>query len=523
MSVAEVVNCLEGSFYELKDFCVLEVTGEDRERFLSGQTSNDTATLEEGAFILNSRLDRGGKLKAFFYQLKKESCSYLVTPKKLSQFLKEDLEKFIIMDDVEIIDSSLKVSLLFSAYLDPETEYGIELESYRGSFGFLPAVFLLGDAPPKDLLSIEDSSFRTLCLTRGAPVLGLTAKLDQLVTDTVVNLSGVSLTKGCFLGQETVAKIETRRGGAYLPVALELDKPLEAKAANKIFIDSKMAGAYIESVELENKNFAIVSLLRNYRVEQKKLSVVVNEETASATVNYLPLAGPYKRENYRDYLFEKAVGIFQSIGNQEAIDSFKEVLKVDPFHEDTLESIGVIFGRMERFEQGLAFMDKVLEANPDSIMAHTNKSLFLMRLGKIEEAEEEKAQATVKSFASFGKVANDKKEQENLAKQKEFEVARRLDMFKQVLEMDPEDELANFGMADVMYSKGNAVESIPLLEKVLEVNQGYSVAYLLLGKCHIQLKDKSKAREVFEKGIEIASSKGDLMPANEMQSLLSGL
>jgi len=45
----------------------------------------------------------------------------------------------------------------------------------------------------------------------------------------------------------------------------------------------------------------------------------------------------------------------------------------------------------------------------------------------------------------------------------------------------------------------------------------------LLGKCHIQLKDKSKAREVFEKGIEIASSKGDLMPANEMQSLLSGL
>ena len=38
-------------------------------------------------------------------------------------------------------------------------------------------------------------------------------------------------------------------------------------------------------------------------------------------------------------------------------------------------------------------MDKLIEVDPDSIMAHSNKSLYLMKLGKIEEAEVEKEKA----------------------------------------------------------------------------------------------------------------------------------
>jgi tetratricopeptide (TPR) repeat protein len=46
-----------------------------------------------------------------------------------------------------------------------------------------------------------------------------------------------------------------------------------------------------------------------------------------------------------------------------------------------------MLGRIERFEEAITWMDKLLSVNPQSVMAHTNKSLFLMKLGKIEEAE----------------------------------------------------------------------------------------------------------------------------------------
>ena len=49
-------------------------------------------------------------------------------------------------------------------------------------------------------------------------------------------------------------------------------------------------------------------------------------------------------------------------------------------------------------------------------MAHTNKSLYLMKLGRIEEAEEEKSNAAVKSFSYFGEEAKKKKEDEKKVK-----------------------------------------------------------------------------------------------------------
>lgn len=143
-----------------------------------------------------------------------------------------------------------------------------------------------------------------------------------------------------------------------------------------------------------------------------------------------------------------------------------------------------------------------------------------MKLGRIEEAEEEKAQATVKSFSQFGKEAQTKREQEEKKIAEEAELDRRMGMFKEVLGIDPEDELANYGLADVYYHKGQYQDSIPLLEKVLIVNEKYSVAYLLLGKAYLKEGELSKAKNIFEKGIVVASSQGDLMPANEMQSKL---
>lgn len=494
---------------------VFEVTGSDRERFLQGQLSNDLEALKEGHFQLQARLDRGGRLKSFFYLMKAQEAIYGVIPKQLSDAFLEDINRFIIMDEVEINASSKKAVVMW-----PQSEAKM---SFKGLMANYPAVICLGEFQKKEgLEKLSDEKREKAFLIGAEPVLGKTAKVDSLVTNTILNLNAVSLKKGCYLGQETVSKIETRRGGAHFPVVLKLKSQINEIQENETLkLDGSNVGEVLAS--FSEDHLLIISLIRNHRVIGKELSLEVNNQTITGVVDYLPLGGEFKTEKIVENYYEKAVSLFQSDHDEEAIEYFKRVLILDPGHEDSYEAIGVILGRQEKFEEGLAFMDKVLEANPNSVMAHTNKSLFYMRLGKIEEAEEEKAQATVKSFSSFGKEAEKKKALEEKKKQEEAEIQRRMEMFQQVLEIDPDDNLANYGMADIFYHQKKFKESVPLLEKVINVNQKYSVAYLLLGKVYLALDEKTKAKEVLSKGVDIASSQGDLMPANEMQSKLNEL
>ncbi len=75
-------------------------------------------------------------------------------------------------------------------------------------------------------------------------------------------------------------------------------------------------------------------------------------------------------------------------------------------------------------------------------------------------------------------------------------------------------------MGSIAVEKKNWEKARDHLEKVIAVDEKYSVAYLALGKAYAGLGDKAKAKEVFQKGIKVAASKGDLMPANQMQSEL---
>ena len=146
-----------------------------------------------------------------------------------------------------------------------------------------------------------------------------------------------------------------------------------------------------------------------------------------------------------------------------------------------------------------------------------------MRLGKIEEAEAEKSLATVKSFAFFGKESLLKKQLEDDEKKKVEENIRRENMFLKVLDIDELDTIALFGLADIFFQRKNFSKAIINLEKVITLDSKYSMAYLLLGKCYEAESKIELAISIFKNGIEIASQRGDMMPANEMQSRLNQL
>ena len=146
-----------------------------------------------------------------------------------------------------------------------------------------------------------------------------------------------------------------------------------------------------------------------------------------------------------------------------------------------------------------------------------------MKMGKIEEAEAEKALATVKSFSMFGEEAKLKKAIEEEKKKKEADILRREGMFKQVLKIDADDTVALYGMGDIAFYRENFKEAVSYLEKVVSLEEKYSAAYLLLGKSLEASGNLERAMQVYKKGIDVASKRGDMMPANEMQSRLNQL
>ncbi len=479
------------------NWSIFKLEGNDVLSFLQGQSTNNINLVGENQAQLNCLINIKGKIDAYFIFIQKDGY-YLVTPPEFEVDLLQRLEKFIIMEDVIITKINKPISV--SIY---ERCEGIALNLF-GADCFLH----FEDAPDNQ---VQLFSYLELL---GFPTLDKKALQETMITDTAFINEIVDFKKGCFLGQEIVAKIHQRRGASYFPVLLEGEKPLK----DEFKVNNRKGGQYFKTIIFENKNYQLVTLYRDFRVQDKILDI----ENTKYKVHLFPFLKT-KRDERAKELYYKAIDEFKNDNEERAKEILYQVIEIDSSFSDAYESLGVIYGRHEQFDKAVELMQELLKIEPNSVMAHTNLSLFYMKQGKIEEAEEEKSKATVATFHQLGEQAKTKREIEEQKKKEEAEIAKREGMFRQVLEIDEEDTLANYGLGDIALSRGNFEEATKYLEKVLKNDEKYSVAYLALGKAYQKLKNKDKAREIFSKGIEIAAAKGDFMPANQMQSLLNQL
>jgi folate-binding protein YgfZ len=500
---------------ELKNYSLIEVTGKDREAFFQGQVTNDIYSLNFGESHLTARLNRTGKLQSFFTLARLKDKLLLLCEDVLVESILIDFNKFIVMDEVELNKSEEKIYVHLNYFLNKieiETENLFILDLYGISSAVSTAPFL--KIPESNMVELEN-----IRVLNGYPKWNHDVDSNNFINDTILNSIAISYKKGCFLGQETVAKIENNRGAAYYPVLLKLLKSKTIVPKIEFTIDAKKAGI----IKYQVNEYLLASLLRDYRVEGKNIFINISNIDHECCVQYLPFYKNQKRFDVASELYHFGVEEFQKENTELAMDFMKKAIEFNPEFSDAYESIGVILGRKDRFIEAIEWMDKLLEIKSTSVMAHTNKSLFLMKLGKIEEAEAEKSLATIKSFSMFGEESKLKKIVELEKIKKEEDIIRREKMFLNVIEIDADDTIALFGMADIAFYRGNFEKAVTLLEKVVSVDEKYSTAYLLLGKSLEASGDKAKAQSAYNKGIEVASKRGDMMPANEMQSRLNQL
>jgi folate-binding protein YgfZ len=507
----------------LKDWALIKVTGEDRVSFFQGQVTNDLSKLSMNQGQLTARLNRAGKLQSFFYIAVEKDYLYILCPQELATPIKNDFQKYIIMDDVVLEDQSNELWLRFNPTLLKSHETGPYFDFL---FYGLNARLVFNKDATMATTNVEE--LEKIRILNGWPKWGDDVNDSNFINDSFLNEVAISYNKGCFLGQETVAKIENNRGAVYYPMLLEIEneEDLSAFLKKDFFInehndqdDEKKAG----NLRYQVGNILQVQLFRDFRVIGRKLNLIFGKKIIPVKVTELPFYKNTTNQELAKELYHQGVDIFQANNLESSMNYMKKALSLDPGLADAYETLGVMLGRIEKYDEAIEWMNQLLIVNPQSVMAHTNKSLFLMKQGKIEEAEAEKSLATIKSFAVFGEEAKIKKAMAEELKKKEDDVLRREKMFLQVLEIDEEDSIALYGMADIFFQRKLFSQAIVNLEKVILHDSKYSTAYLLLGKSYEAEQNIEKAMQIYHAGIQVASKRGDMIPANDMQSRLNQL
>lgn len=95
----------------------------------------------------------------------------------------------------------------------------------------------------------------------------------------------------------------------------------------------------------------------------------------------------------------------------------------------------------------------------------------------------------------------------------------RIEPLKKVLAMDPNDEVAWFGLGKAYMDDGNFEEAAKALQQCVNVKPAYSAAYLALAQSLHKLNRLDECRTICATGIDVSTKNGDAMVTKNLEML----
>ena len=99
----------------------------------------------------------------------------------------------------------------------------------------------------------------------------------------------------------------------------------------------------------------------------------------------------------------------------------------------------------------------------------------------------------------------------------------RIEPLKKVLMIDPNDDVAWFGLGKAYMDDGNFEEAAKALTQCITVKPTYSAAYFALAQSLHTLHRFDECRAIIGTGIEVSTKNGDVMVTRNLEALQSAL
>ena len=272
--------------FEMSDRGLIEVTGEDRARWLNGMVSNDVAILDEASGETGcyaALLTPQGRIVSDLHIVLRGDRFWLETAVSHVTRVIERLAKYIIADDVELRDASAdfvrfgvegacaraKIEAAAGASLVVKPDGFEEVEMGGASVAVMAFGFSGEDAyqllvPKPSATAVvaallnagcvraERSVLETMRIEAGEPALGSELEEDTLPDEARIGRA-ISESKGCYTGQEVIARLRSRGGVKHLLVGLRSESgEALADPGSRIFRpDEKKSGELTSKVVSE--------------------------------------------------------------------------------------------------------------------------------------------------------------------------------------------------------------------------------------------------------------------------------
>ena len=187
------------------------LTGPDAARYLNGQVTNDVTRLTEGKACYAAVCTAKGRMEGDVSIAFHAGAFYLDADAILRESLGTRLEKYLIADDAafEDVSDTWSLSHVFGVTPPPSPENGFVVAYAR--FG-IPGhdKWAASPLPVVTGTVVETEVIETLRIEHGIPRWGSELNTNTLPPEAGPHmLEAISYTKGCYVGQETIARLKS--------------------------------------------------------------------------------------------------------------------------------------------------------------------------------------------------------------------------------------------------------------------------------------------------------------------------
>jgi folate-binding protein YgfZ len=267
-------------FYEQKRG-LIEVSGKEAVQFLNGLITNDVAKLENGKMMYAAFPNAQGRLLAVVRVMRMEEKFLFETEEATHEKVYKNLFRFTYAGDFYVEDLSDKYDFVtvFNSNAENTNSEIIRFQSKSSVDYFVPKEEFASfktELQKADAVEISDELYEVLRIENGTPIYSI--DMDETTIVPEIDLPElVSYNKGCYIGQEIIARIHFRGHVAKKLTGLIFDgENVSANRGDELkSIDGKSAGK-ITSVAFSpklGKTIALAYVRYEFLPEETELKV----------------------------------------------------------------------------------------------------------------------------------------------------------------------------------------------------------------------------------------------------------
>ena len=311
----------------LHDLSFIRVTGSDRATLLHNLCTNEIRTLPQGKACEAFFLSVQGKIVGHGNILALADSHLIVSSANQAPALLPQLDRYIIREEVQLQDQSAALTAIVvagplaenvlnrinlgpgpqrlhevtTAQLDQEP-----LVIVRTSWLSVPTFVVILHPAAEPLLhglllrtpADQDAAVKVIDCPRevfemarienGWPWYGIDITSDNLPQEVARDAQAISFVKGCYLGQETVARIDALGHANWILRGLSCDAPGRLVAQSELRLDDKVVARVRSATHSEklDMSLALAYVRTGFASDQTTFSI----DSAKFTVHALPLS-----------------------------------------------------------------------------------------------------------------------------------------------------------------------------------------------------------------------------------------